>query len=89
MEEELRHLAHRCPAARTQALCEITLELIRRNGFKQNIYVRPIAYKSAERIGVYPDDQDAFSVIAIPFGDYLPSEKGLHAVRDFVAPRGR
>ncbi|MGA7409933.1 MAG: branched-chain amino acid transaminase [Bryobacteraceae bacterium] len=62
-----------------QALCEITLELIRRNGFKQNIYVRPIAYKSAERIGVYPDDQDAFSVIALPFGDYLPSEKGLHA----------
>jgi len=62
-----------------QALCDITLELIRRNGFKQNIYVRPIAYKSAERVGVYPDDQDAFSVIAIPFGDYLPSEKGLHA----------
>ena len=62
-----------------QALGEITLELIRRNGLKQNIYVRPIAYKSAERIGVYPDDQDAFSVIALPFGDYLPSEKGLHA----------
>lgn len=62
-----------------QVLCDITLELIRRNGFKQNIYVRPIAYKSAERIGVYPDDQDAFSVIAVPFGDYLPSEKGLHA----------
>ncbi len=62
-----------------QALCDVTLELIRRNGFKQNIYVRPIAYKSAERVGVYPDDQDAFSVIALPFGDYLPSEKGLHA----------
>ncbi len=70
----------RIEVARTaQALCDITLELIRRNGFKQNIYVRPIAYKSAERIGVYPDDQDAFSVIALPFGDYLPSEKGLHA----------
>src|SRR5271165_1378757 len=62
-----------------QTLCDVTLELIRLNGFKQNIYVRPIAYKSAERIGVSPDDQDAFSVIAIPFGDYLPSEKGLHA----------
>ncbi len=62
-----------------QALSDITLELIRRNGFRQNIYVRPIAYKSAERVGVYPDDQDAFSVIALPFGDYLPSEKGLHA----------
>ncbi len=62
-----------------QALSDITLELIRRNSFRQNIYVRPIAYKSAERVGVYPDDQDAFSVIALPFGDYLPSEKGLHA----------
>jgi branched-chain amino acid aminotransferase len=60
-------------------LTEITAELIRRNKFTTNIYVRPLAYKSAERIGVYPDDQDAFSLIAFPFGDYLPSEMGLRA----------
>lgn len=60
-------------------LSEITLQLVRRNQFRSNIYVRPIAYKSAERVGIVPGDQDAFSIVAVPFGDYLPSEKGLHA----------
>ncbi len=62
-----------------QELCRITAELCRRNGFDSNIYIRPLAYKSAARIGVQPDDTDSFSLIAIPFGDYLDSRKGLHA----------
>ncbi|MGA3135135.1 MAG: branched-chain amino acid transaminase [Terracidiphilus sp.] len=62
-----------------EELCGITLELMRRNAFRTDVYVRPLAYKSAERIGVSIDDQDAFAVIALPFGDYLHAEKGLHA----------
>ncbi len=61
------------------ALCEVTAELCRRNNFETNIYVRPLAYKAAARIGVNPDDTDAFSIVAVPFGDYLDSRKGLHA----------
>jgi branched-chain amino acid aminotransferase len=60
-------------------LCSIAVELIRRNDFRSHVYVRPLAYKSAERIGVNPDDRDAFSVIVVPFGDYLDSKNGLHA----------
>ena len=60
-------------------LCAITVELMRRNSFHTNVYVRPLAFKSAERIGVSPDDQDAFAIIALPFGEYLHSDKGLHA----------
>jgi branched-chain amino acid aminotransferase len=60
-------------------LCEITRELTRRNSLRTDVYVRPIAYKSAERVGVRPDDQDAFALIALPFGAYLPSDQGLHA----------
>ena len=60
-------------------LCDITAELIRRNHFQSHVYVRPLAYKSAERIGVNPDDRDDFSVIVVPFGDYLDSRHGLHA----------
>jgi branched-chain amino acid aminotransferase len=52
---------------------------MRRNAFKTNVYVRPLAYKSAERIGVSYDDQDSFTLIALPFGDYLPTNRGLHA----------
>ncbi len=62
-----------------EELCAITLELMRRNAFRTNVYVRPIAYKSAERIGVSTDDQDAFAVIALPYGDYLHAQNGLHA----------
>jgi branched-chain amino acid aminotransferase len=62
-----------------EELCEITLELMRRNALQTNVYVRPLAYKSAERVGVSTDDQDAFAVMALPFGDYLHADKGLHA----------
>jgi branched-chain amino acid aminotransferase len=60
-------------------LTAITLELLRRNHLETNVYVRPIAYKCAERIGVVPDDQDAYAVVAVPFGEYLHAENGLHA----------
>ena len=70
--------AHWVPATVAE-LCAITVELMRRNAFHTNVYVRPLAYKSAERVGVSTDDQDAFAVVALPFGEYLHSDKGLHA----------
>jgi branched-chain amino acid aminotransferase len=60
-------------------LTDITLELMRRNRLETNVYVRPLAYKSAERIGVAPDDQNAYAIMALPFGEYLHSASGLHA----------
>jgi branched-chain amino acid aminotransferase len=65
--------------ASPEELCAITTELMRRNGLRTNVYVRPIAYKSAERVGVSTDDQDSWAIIALPFGDYLHAENGLHA----------
>jgi branched-chain amino acid aminotransferase len=62
-----------------QELCSITAELARRNGFRTDLYIRPLAYKSAERIGVAIDDEDAFFIAAVPYGEYLHSENGLHA----------
>jgi branched-chain amino acid aminotransferase len=61
-----------------QALCDITVQLLQRNQFRSDVYIRPLAYKSAARVGITPDDQDAWTIIAIPFGDYLPSQQGLH-----------
>ena len=62
-----------------EELCAITLELLRRNNLQTNVYVRPLAYKSAERVGVSPDDEDAFAIVALPFGEYLHNDLGLHA----------
>jgi branched-chain amino acid aminotransferase len=65
--------------ASAEELCRITVELLRRNNFKENVYIRPIAFKSAERVGVAIDDQDEWAIIAMPFGDYLHAERGIHA----------
>lgn len=52
-------------------LTEITAELCRRNNFHSDVYVRPLAYKSAERIGIAMDDQDSYAITALPFGQYF------------------
>jgi len=33
----------------------------------------------AERVGLMPDDQNAISIIAMPYGAYFDSSRGLHA----------
>ncbi|MBV9669606.1 MAG: branched-chain amino acid transaminase [Acidobacteriales bacterium] len=60
-------------------LSEITAELCRRNRYGTNVYVRPVAYKASARIGVATDNNDAYTIVAIPFGDYFDSRKGLKA----------
>ncbi len=60
-------------------LADITAELVCRNQFQTNIYVRPLAWRSSPRIGVHPDDNFEIAIVAIPFGDYLDSHNGLHA----------
>ena len=62
-----------------EELTAITVEILRRNDFRTNVYIRPLAYKCAERVGVSLDDQDAFAIAAMPFGEYLPADKGVHA----------
>lgn len=83
--EHYQRWKHNCGILRidvplsAEELTAITVELARRNALHSNLYVRPIAYKSAERIGVAIDDQDAFAIVALPFGEYLHSDNGLNA----------
>jgi branched-chain amino acid aminotransferase len=53
-------------------LCDITVELVRKGGFHEDVYIRPIAYKSAELIGVRVHDlEDDLNIYVAPFGAYL------------------
>ena len=53
-------------------LIEISIQLIRRNGLRENCYLRPFAFKADEIIGVRLHDlHDAFSLYAVPMGDYV------------------
>jgi branched-chain amino acid aminotransferase len=61
-----------------EELCELTRELVARNRFRQDVYIRPIAYKASEVIGVRLHDlEDAFAIFCVPFGAYHQVEKGI------------
>lgn len=60
-------------------LNDILNNLLRTEGFRQNCYVRPLAYKSTEMIGVRLHDvADALTMFAMPFGSYIANEDGAH-----------
>lgn len=53
-------------------LIDISIELVRRNGQKQDVYLRPVAYKSGLTIGVRLHDiEDSFVLTSEPQGTYV------------------
>jgi len=60
-----------------EQLGDISLDLLRREGFREDTYMRPLAYKSQEGIGVrLKGIKDGFTIFAIPFGKYIEKEEG-------------
>jgi branched-chain amino acid aminotransferase len=58
-------------------LCSATLELLRKEGFREDTYIRPLAYKADTGIGVRLHDlEDQFALFATPFGKYIEKEEG-------------
>ena len=52
-----------------EELAEITVELLRRDGLREDVYIRPIVYKSSESIGVRLHNLDAdITIFGVPFG---------------------
>jgi branched-chain amino acid aminotransferase len=55
-------------------LSATTLELLRKNGFKADVYVRPLAFKAARSVKVALEGlRDGFGMYAFPIGAYLPT----------------
>ena len=68
-------------------LIQITIEMLAKSGFKEDVYVRPVAYKSAEALGVRLHDvADDFFVFAIPWGRYLDVDKARVGVSSWRRP---
>jgi branched-chain amino acid aminotransferase len=62
-------------------LVEIVLETVRRNGFRQDVYIRPSFYKSTRAIGVRLHHLDhEMYVIVTPFGNYVDVEHGIRVM---------
>ena len=71
--------------ASPEELCEITLELMRRNAFRTNVYVRPLAYKSAERVGVSYRRPGCFCRDRAALWRLSACRQGTACGREFVA----
>jgi branched-chain amino acid aminotransferase len=79
-------------------LTRILVELLRKEDFRENVYCRPLVYKSAEGIGVRLHDiPDALTMFAFPYGTYLetdaPAKVGVSSWKriddDMMPARGK
>jgi branched-chain amino acid aminotransferase len=62
-----------------ERLVEIMLELLRTDGYRQDIYIRPLAFKADEIIGVRLHNlRDEFTMFALPFELYLKNDDSAH-----------
>ena len=63
----------------SEEMLDISLEVLRAEGYREDCYVRPLAYKADEIIGVRLNDlEDEFTLFAIPFTRYVENDEGAH-----------
>ena len=71
-----------------EKMCQITTELVKKDAFKEDIYVRPLAYKSSEEVGVRLHKlENDFLVFAFPWGRYLDIDKAKCCVSSWRYPK--
>ncbi len=60
-------------------LCNITVNLLQSCGYREDLYIRPLAYKSQELVANLKLQELAsdFTLIATPFGNYIDTEGAI------------
>ena len=83
LEDHYRRLRKSCRILKLdlpytdEELADITVRLVAMCGYNEDIYLRPIAYKSSEVVGVRIHNLESdFLIYVTPFGPYLDIEKG-------------
>jgi branched-chain amino acid aminotransferase len=62
-----------------ESLTQLTVDLLRVDGYQQDIYIRPLAFKSDEIIGVKLHGLNhELSICALPFDKYLADDTNAH-----------
>ncbi len=63
-----------------EGLTEIMHELLRVDGYKQDVYIRPLVYISEQGIGVRLHNlENDITMFALPFGLYIKNDTSAHA----------
>lgn len=64
-----------------EEMIQAVLQVAEQSGFTEDVYIRPLIYKSSEVVGVRMHDlQDDFLVFITPFGAYLDLDKGARCM---------
>ncbi len=93
LKEHYQRLLNGCHVLRIRLpytvdeLCQTTIELAQKCAFEEDIYVRPLAYKSSEALGVRLHDiDDDYVVFIIPWGRYIDVDKARCVVSSWQRP---
>jgi len=75
------------PPHSVDELCQITVKLVAMCRFEEDVYIRPLAYKSSESLGVRLHNLESdFFVLVIPWGPYLDMDKARCGVSSWRRP---
>ena len=62
-------------------LTGLIVETVRRNGFREDVYIRPSFYKSTRAIGVRLHDlKNELYIVTLPFGNYIDTDAGVRVM---------
>lgn len=71
-------IMHMDPKYTVQEMCDMTVELLKKNAPTSDTYIRPTIYKNAEVVGPkLINNPDSFLVFTAPLGQYVDITKGL------------
>jgi len=75
------------PPHSVDELCQITVKLVAMCHFEEDVYIRPLAYKSSESLGVRLHDLESdFLAFVIPWGPYLDMDKAKCGISSWRRP---
>ena len=104
LQEHYRRLIDSCTLLKIDInysmdeLCRLTIELIQSSGYREDVYVRPLAYKSSEALGVRLHGlEDDLLILVTTFGPYLDIDNGIRCCTsswrriddNMMPPRGK
>lgn len=60
-------------------LCQITVDLLEKNGYRQDVYIRPLAFKGQEAVANLKlhELSDEFTLVVLPFGKYIDNDRPI------------
>lgn len=62
-----------------ESLTEVTIQLLQKEDYRQDVYIRPLVYKADEGIGVKLHGvRDALSMVSLPFDRYVANDTNAH-----------